>query len=156
MRLDFDDWQVSASTGLSQDLFEGLMPFDTGALVPYDSRYLAGFIAERYQIDLATSWGIGESGMDARIHSAVVSDIPGDTYRNLRSSTKKWDKTFKHCLVPVWLSAYRYKEKTFHYVVNGVTGKMHGTAPYSVLKIVGAVLLGAAVLGGLYYWAEYH
>lgn len=141
VRLDFDDWLVSASTGLSQELFEGVMPFDTNGLVPYDTRYLAGFIAERYQIDLAASWSVGESGMDSKIGSAVVNDIPGDTYRNLKSHTKKWDKTFKHCLVPVWISAYRYKEKTFHYVVNGVTGTMHGTAPWSWIKI------GLAVLG---------
>lgn len=143
VRLDFDDWLVSASTGLSRELFEGLLPFDTSALVPYDSRYLAGFIAERYQVDLASSWSIGESGMDGRVDSAVVEDIPGDTYRNLSANTKKWDTTFKHCLVPIWISAYRYKEKTYHYVVNGVTGSVDGTAPWSWIKITFA-LLGAA------------
>ena len=149
VRLDFDDWLVSASTGLSQELFEGIMPFDTHQLVPYDTRYLAGFIAERYQRDLAESWALGESGMDANIGSAIVNDIPGDTYRNLRSETKKWDKTFKHCLVPVWISAYRYKEKTFHYVVNGVTGTRHGTAPWSWIKITLAVLAVAGTVWGL-------
>ena len=154
VRLDFDDWLVSASTGLEQDLFDGLLPFDTNELVPYDTRYLAGFIAERYQHDLASSWARGESGMDEHIGSAVVRDIPGDTYRNLSSQTKKWDKTFKHCLVPVWISAYRYKEKTFHYAVNGVTGKMHGTAPWSWIKITLAIVSVALAGYGLVVFSE--
>jgi hypothetical protein len=37
-------------------------------------------------------------------------------------------------------------------VVNGVTGKMNGTAPYSWVKITLAVLLGIAVVAGI-VWA---
>ena len=86
------------------------MPYDTSALVPYDSRYLAGFVAERYQVNLQTAWDTGRSEMAGVIHGLVVSDIPGDTYRNLDYDIQAWDKTFKHCLVPVWIAAYRYKE----------------------------------------------
>jgi Zn finger protein HypA/HybF involved in hydrogenase expression len=154
VRRSFDDWLVEASSGLSQELFTGLLPYDTSALVPYQAQFLAGFIAERYQISLDDAWQIGRSGMGSVIRGDVVSDIPGDTYRSLTMDTETWDKTFKHCLVPVWLSAYRYKEKTFHYVVNGVTGKMNGTAPYSWVKITLAVLLGMGVVAGIVWAAE--
>ena len=151
VRQHFDDWMVLASEGLTQELFDGVMPYDTSALVPYDKRYLAGFIAERYQRDLHDCWGVGLSEMGVVIDAAVQRDIPGDTHRSLTQSTRTWDETFKHCLVPVWISAYRYKEKTYHYVVNGVTGKMNGTAPYSWVKISLAVLSLAAVCA-LGYW----
>lgn len=154
VRRSFDDWLVAASSGLSQELFTGLLPYDTSALVPYQTQFLAGFIAERYQISLDDAWQIGRSGMGSVIRDDVVSDIPGDTYRSLSMDTETWDKTFKHCLVPVWLSAYRYKEKTFHYVVNGVTGKMNGTAPYSWVKITLAVLLGMGVVAGIVWAVE--
>jgi hypothetical protein len=150
----FDDWLVQASFGLSQELFEGLLPYDTSGLVPYSTQYLAGFVAERYQMSLEDGWGVGKQGISAVVRAACANDVPGDTYRNLDVSTRWSHETFKHCLVPVWMSAYRYKDKVYHYVVNGVTGKMHGTAPYSVLKILGAILLGAAILAGLYYWSE--
>jgi len=128
------------------------MPFNTSELVPYDTRYLAGFTAERYQRDLHDAWDVGSTGMASRIHNAVINDIPGDTYRNLSSNIKTWDETFKHCLVPIWISAYKYKEKTYHYLVNGVTGKRDGTAPYSWVKITLAVLFGGAVMTGLYFY----
>ena len=143
---NFDDWLVSASHGLSGALFTGLLPYGTEALVPYDNRFLAGFIAERNQIDLNEGWRVGLEGMNAVIHNLVVSDIPGDTHRGLSKQTRTWDRTFKHCLLPVWISAYRYREKTYHYIVNGVTGKMSGTAPWSWFKIIGTALL---VLGGI-------
>jgi LSD1 subclass zinc finger protein len=153
VRLDFDDWLVQASAGLSSDLFDGLRPFDTDALVPYDTRYLAGFVAERYQLDLHDAWDVGVAGMVSRVHDAVLNDIPGDTYRSLSKETNRWDETFKHCLVPVWISAYRYKSKTFHYVVNGVTGTMNGTAPYSWVKITLAILAALLVGSAAYLYA---
>jgi len=152
VRRRFDDWIVVASVGLTQDLFDGLLPYDTSALVPYDNRYLSGFVAERYQRDLQESWTIGRAEMEGVIDAAVRRDIPGDTHRMLTQSTQTWDETFKHCLVPVWISAYRYKEKTYHYVVNGVTGKMNGTAPYSWIKISLAILAVLGLLGALYWY----
>lgn len=152
VRRHFDDWMVIASTGLTQELFNGLLPYDTQGLVPYDKRYLAGFIAERYQLDLHDSWSIGREEMEDVIDAAVQGDIPGDTHRLLTQTTQTWDETFKHCLVPVWISAYRYKDKSYHYVVNGVTGKTNGTAPYSWVKISLAVLVSAGILGGLYLY----
>ena len=90
--------------------------------------------------------------MVGRIHTAVVNDIPGDTYRYLDTDIRTWDETFKHCLLPVWISAYQYKGKTFHYVVNGVTGKRDGTAPYSWVKITFAVLFVLALSAAMYFY----
>ena len=154
VRRSFDDWMVVASTGLTQELFEGLLPYDTSGLVPYDNRYLAGFTAERYQRDLHEAWAVGRGGMETVIDAAVQQDIPGDTHRMLTQTTHTWDETFKHCLVPVWISAYRYKDKTYHYVVNGVTGKMNGTAPYSWIKVSFAILSIALSIAALYLLGE--
>jgi LSD1 subclass zinc finger protein len=151
---NFDDWMVSASSGLSQALFQGLLPYNTDALVPYDSRFLAGFVAERYQLSLNKAWETGFGGMEERITSAVRSAIPGDTNKGVSQRIQHWDRTFKHCLLPVWIAAYRYKEKTYHYVVNGVTGKMSGTAPWSWFKIIGTVLLILGVIAGLVAFLE--
>ncbi len=152
VRRAFDDWLVNGSGGVADDLFQGLLPFDTSQLVPYDTRYLAGFTAERYQRDLHAAWQVGSSGMAAQIHQAVVRDIPGDTYRNLSTDIETWDETFKHCMVPIWISAYRYKDKTFHYVVNGVSGKRDGTAPYSWVKISLAILGLGCLLAAAYVY----
>ena len=45
------------------------------------------------------------------------------------------DVTFKHVLLPVWIMAYRYKEKLYRFLVNGQTGRATGAAPTSILKV---------------------
>ena len=48
----FDDVPVPASRGLTADATRGIEPFPTDRLVPYDPRYLSGFLAEEYGVDL--------------------------------------------------------------------------------------------------------
>jgi hypothetical protein len=142
----YDDWLVQASAGLDQDLFKGLEPFDTSMLRPYESKYLAGFLAERYQISLKAGWGVAQGEISSDLRAKCRSKVPGDTGRNLNLSTQWRDTTFKHCLLPVWIAAYQYNGKAYRYVVNGVTGKMHGTAPLSWLKIIGCAVLVVGTL----------
>lgn len=54
--------------------------------------------------------------------------------------------TFKHILMPVWISAYLFKNKTYRFLINGRTGEVQGERPYSWIKITLAVLAAAAVI----------
>lgn len=146
-RDSFDDVLISASTGLEQKLFDGLLPFDLGQLRGYDTQYLAGFTAERYQLGLDDGFQVARKKMDSDIHAACVRDCPGDTHRNMRVNTVYSDETFKHILLPIWIAAYDYQGKVYRYLVNGQTGKLHGTAPYSAFKIAAAVLAALIIIG---------
>ena len=53
--------------------------------------------------------------------------------------------------LPVWVAAMRYGGKIHRLVVNGQTGRCHGSAPVSTVKIVVAVLL-AAIAAALVAW----
>jgi hypothetical protein len=64
-------------------------------------------------------------------------------------STRYDDTTFKHLLVPIWISAYRFNGKVYRYLVNGQNGRASGTAPWSVAKIVLFVLAILAVIGAV-------
>lgn len=140
----FDDELVCASLGVNAAMLRKVEPFPTGALVPYDPQYVAGWTVERYQIDLdAAATSAGER-MNATIHAMCVSQIPGDTYRNLSVNARFYDQTFKHVLVPVWLLTYRYSTSVYQVVLNGVTGRIAGTRPWSWVKILLLVLAGVA------------
>ena len=49
--------------------------------------------------------------------------------------------------MPVWLAAYKYRGKTYRFVVNGRTGKVQGERPWSAIKIAIAVAIVVAVAG---------
>jgi hypothetical protein len=46
----------------------------------------------------------------------------------------------------VWLSAYRYKNKSYLFAINGRTGQVVGRRPWSIVKIMLLILAIAAVL----------
>ena len=55
-------------------------------------------------------------------------------------NTRYFNVTFKHALLPVWISAYRFHDRTFRFLVNARTGEVQGERPYSWVKITLAVL----------------
>ncbi|MGJ8621600.1 MAG: primosomal protein N' (replication factor Y) - superfamily II helicase [Yoonia sp.] len=138
----FDDVLVLASKSLPKKYTDGLEPWDLSALEPYKPEYLAGFRAEGYQVELADGFTEARAFMDRMIRRDVKYDIGGDDQRISQVNTQISDVTFKHILLPVWLAAYKYRGKTYRFVVNGRTGRVQGERPYSAWKIAFAVVAG--------------
>ena len=57
--------------------------------------------------------------------------------------------------VPVWISAYRYGDTLYRFLVNGQTGKVHGDVPTSWKKIAACIAIALLLVGlpvYLYHW----
>jgi len=147
----FDDVLVLASKSLPKRFTDALGPWDLSELEPYRPEYLAGFRAEGYTVELADGYQEARSYMDRVIERDVKFDIGGDRQRVSNIDTAISDVTFKHILLPVWLAAYKYRGKTFRFVVNGRSGRVQGQRPYSAWKITFAVIIGAIVAGVIGY-----
>ena len=148
----FDDDLVCASVGVHPSLLRGIEPFPTQTLKPYDAGFLAGWIVERYQIDLVAGAQAARAAMDAKVQALCAQQIPGDTYRNLDVRTSYSRQTFKHILAPVWLMTYTFGARSFQCVQNGVTGAIQGEYPKSAWKIaflVLAILIGVVIVFSL-------
>ncbi len=149
----FDDVLVLASTSLPKRYTDALEPWDLAALEPYAPEYLAGFRAEAYAVSLQDGFVQARDHMDRVIERDVRFDIGGDRQRIHGIETQLGNLTFKHILLPVWLAAYRYRGKSYRFVVNGTTGRVQGERPYSAIKITIAVVLGAIAAGIIGYLA---
>ena len=147
----FDDVLVLASKSLPKKNTDALEPWDLSDLAPYRPDFLAGFAAEGYQVELLRGYQLATAYMDRVILRDVRFDIGGDEQRVSSVDTKVNDVTFKHILLPVWLAAFKYRGKTYRYVVNGQSGKVQGERPYSVWKITFAVLAGLIIAAGIGY-----
>lgn len=132
----FDDVPVPASRGIETDLSRAIEPFPTADLVPYEPSYLAGFLAEENAVDLGQALGSAKMRMQVEVDAACSGEVPGDTQQNLEVSTTFSALAYKNALLPIWIAAYDYNNKPYRYIVNGVTGKASGRAPWSVTKIV--------------------
>ena len=137
----FDDELICASHGVDPGKLRQIEPFPTGTLVPYDPGYLAGWTVERYQIDLVAAAAASRQQMDAQLRELCGRQVPGDTYRNLAVDATYANQTFKHILAPVWLMSYVYGARAFQVIVNGVTGTIAGSRPWSWIKITVLVIV---------------
>src|SRR5262249_39218826 len=88
-----------------------------------------------YSVDLNAAWKLGVERMTEAQRARCSGDVPGDTQRALHVVDRFSDEKFKHVLLPIWISVYRYNGKPFRFLVNGQTGEVTGHAPWSVLKI---------------------
>jgi len=153
VRRFFDDVLILASKSLPKRYTDALAPWDLAALEPYRPDYLAGFRAEGYTVELTEGYEEARQQMDRQIERDVRFDIGGDAQRIHGIDTRIADVTFKHILLPVWLAAYKYRGRTYRFVVNGRTGRVQGERPYSAVKIAIAVILGLIVAGVVGYFA---
>lgn len=142
----FDDVLVVASNSLPKEYVEKLEPWELENLVPFDEKYLTGFKTESYQVDLKEGFEDGKGKMNEVISNTICQDIGGDHQRILTQNTVYNNVTFKHILLPIWISAYMFKDKVYRFMINGRTGEVQGERPYSAIKIALAVLAAAAVI----------
>jgi LSD1 subclass zinc finger protein len=146
----FDDVLVVASKSLPKEYVEKLEPWGLENMVPFDEKYLSGFKTESYQVDLKEGFDDGKSKMDEIIRSTVCRDIGGDHQRIHSLNTVYNNITFKHILLPIWISAYLFKDKVYRFLINGRTGEVQGERPYSWIKITLAVLAAGALIIWIY------
>ena len=119
----FDDVLVCGSKSVPPHLIDGLEPWDTGELEPFQDSFLAGLKTERYAVDLKQGLVVAKQLMQPTIHNLICRDIGGDHQRVETTDTRYLGVTFKHCLLPVWVANYRYHEKLFQILVNGRIGE---------------------------------
>jgi len=148
----FDDILVPATTSLNKEKLKALEPWNLKKLVDYKDEYLSGYQAETYQIDLKTGYSSAKTTMDSRIRREVERDIGGDKQRIDSVNTHYQDATFKHILLPAWVSAYRYKDKLYQIIVNAQTGEVQAMRPLSWIKITLAITAIITIAAALTYY----
>lgn len=90
-----------------------------------------------------------ELGARERIH-----DLMGETHQrhisqqhsllSIRSTSRVTDADVKLFMLPVWIGAFRYRDRPWRFVINAQTGEVVGNPPYDRFKVV-LVLLGVVV-----------
>jgi ribosomal protein S27E len=154
IRSSYHDLLVLASKGVDRNLVQHLEPFQHGDRVSYAPQMLAGWEAETYAIDQETAWkqyGIATvmEKEKASSEQSVRSQRQADHVRTMRLDTRYSKVESKYLLLPIFISAYEYGNKTWQFAINGQTGKAHGERPKSVGKILAALGAGLLVIAGV-------
>jgi predicted RNA-binding Zn-ribbon protein involved in translation (DUF1610 family) len=142
----FQNVLVPASKSVAEKKLDALEPWDLEDLNPYEPAYLAGFKAQRYQLELPEGFEHAKRVMAQQIDRDVRSDIGGDEQQVNQVDTAYLNSLFRHLLLPCWVGAYRFRGDLFQIVVNARTGEVQGERPYSAWKIAFLVLAVIAAI----------
>lgn len=127
----FSNVPVDGSSKMPDDLMESLEPFDFSEAVKFEPAYLAGYMADRYDVSAEESVSnanarIKRSTIDtlaSTITEPYVTLLPVGDYVNLRNGKAKY------ALYPVWILNTKWRGEPYVFAMNGQTGKFVGNLP---------------------------
>ena len=128
--MDFKDLPVNASSKTDDALMDTLEPFDMSDRKPFDMRYLAGFTADRFDMECHDIEPRAVARMKTTAESLADSEASkGYTSVNKTGGELKASLSASYLLLPVYLFDIVHGNKTYTYAVNGQTGKTAGKLP---------------------------
>lgn len=134
--VDFKKVPVDGSSKMEDTLMESIEPFNYEKLVPFTTAYLSGYMADKYDVDVAECKPRAVERINSSVKSlfdGTVSGYSTTTVTNTNSSVVSSD--MKYALLPVWLLNTKYKDKIYTFAMNGQTGKFVGELPVSKEKV---------------------
>lgn len=127
---------VPGTERLSAVLLGRIEPrFDLSGLATYQPELLAGFQAQSADVGLATGWERGRSKMRDAARDATRASIHERHVRSFSMEADLANESWRHVMLPVWVSAYRYEGRTFVVLVDGRTGAVEGQKPVAWWKV---------------------
>lgn len=121
---------MDASQKMDNAIMESIEPFDYSQVVDFETAYLSGFLADKYDVEAAEGQDRIYQRVDASLNSLISPTLAG--YSSVMPISKQIHVTHgtaKYVLLPVWMLYTKYKDKTYVFAMNGQTGKMTGTFP---------------------------
>lgn len=121
-----------------KQLVEGVMPFETAALTPFSMGFLAGFFAEKRDLNETEFAGEVESEVRSFAEQDLKSSISG--YNSVTVKSQVMDirePQWQYALLPVWTLTYRDRNSgaIYYFACNGQTGKVCGKLPVDAKKL---------------------
>ena len=128
--LAFDNVPVDGSTKMADDLMQSIEPFDLRDAVDFQTAYLAGYLADKYDVTAEESIDRANQRIRESTEDAFRGTVNGyatvlPEHSNLRLKNGK----AKYALYPVWLLNTTWQGKKYTFAMNGQTGKFVGNLP---------------------------
>lgn len=128
--MSFVSVPVDGSSRMSDDLMESIEPYKVADAVEFQTAYLSGYLADKYDVDAQQSTDRAKERMKESAQDVLrdtvkgyASVIPENT--NVRIS----GGDAKYALYPVWILNTTWRGKKYIFAMNGQTGRMTGDLP---------------------------
>ena len=152
-RFAFRNVPVGGSSKMDDDMLESLEPFDCREAVDFHKGYLAGYMADKYDVCAEDCIDRANERISQSTETMLRQTVDG-SYNITGTSGKSIrfnDGRSRYALYPVWLMTSKWEGKTYTFAMNGQTGKFVGDLPMDKKKYWGSFGLIAAVCAAVVY-----
>lgn len=150
--IGFDHVPVDGSTRMADDLMESVEPFNFSEAVDFQTAYLSGYFADKYDVSAEDSIGRANERIKTSTEDAFRDTVKGyETVNPEYSSVRLHDGKTKYAFYPVWLLNTTYKDEKYTFAMNGQTGKFVGNLPTDKGKFWKFAGLFTAIAGAVIY-----
>lgn len=145
--IGFENVPVDGSTKMDDTLMESIEPYNISEAVDFQTAYLAGFLADKYDVDAQSSIGRANDRIRQSTEEAFLDTVLGyTTVVPVQTNIGLKNGKAKYALLPVWILNTKWNNQTFTFGINGQTGKIAGNLPMDkgkfwswLLGVTGAV-----------------
>lgn len=156
--LQFKAVPVDGSSKMEDDLMESVEPFNLSEAVDFQTAYLAGYLADKYDVDAEHSIGRANARIKNSTEICFANTVQGfTTVTPEAGSIRSNNGAAKYAFYPVWILNTTWNGEKYTFAMNGQTGKMVGDLPVdkSAARRLLAMIagIGTAALFALQYLA---
>lgn len=154
--IGFNRVPVDGSTKMPDDLMESVEPFDFSDAVDFQTAYLAGYLADKYDVDAGQSAEHANARIRKSTENAFASTVKGyATVTPEASSIRLKNSMVKYALFPVWILNTTWKDQNYVFAMNGQTGKLAGDLPLDKGAYAGWLLGLTGIVGAAVFAVSY-
>lgn len=149
--IGFEKVPVDASIKMEDALMQSIEPFDYSEAVDFQTAYLAGYLADKYDQSSQECAPCANQRVRQSTVNAFMSTMLGyatcvPEHTDIRLKQGK----ITYALLPVWILNTMYKGELYTFAMNGQTGKFVGDLPFDKGK---AVCIAGAAFGAAFVLA---
>ncbi len=150
----FSGVPADASSKMPDAYMDAIEPFDYSKLVDFDTMYMAGYMADSYDVDEEEDRERADLRMTNSTTAAITNTVKGFTgVVPVNVNIKRVDGAAAYAFLPVWLLCTTWQGENYLFAVNGQSGKIAGDMPTDnslmlvwFLRIAGALFLISAIV----------
>ena len=128
--IGFANVPVDGSTKMDDALMESIEPYHIEDAVDFQTAYLSGFLADKYDVSAQDSIDRANQRIKQSTEDAFASTVVGYTsVTPLSSNIQLQNGRARYALYPVWILSTQWNGQNFTFAMNGQTGKVAGDLP---------------------------
>ena len=127
--VEFEKVPADGSKKMDDTLMESVEPYDFKEAVPFRMAYMAGYLADRYDVPKEECIGRAKKRIRRSTEREIRNTVKGYHVIDQEKANMEIKDQAKYALYPVWILNTTWKDKKYIFAMNGQTGKIVGDLP---------------------------